>query len=286
MTIEPNSVPAGAATMFPETPYGIVKRLRTVERWAALVAEWRAKKVLSILDYGCGTGDHVTYPLACLGHQVLGVDYHAASIEEAGRRFSLPNLSFRVADVDLLVREGAIFDLVVCSEVLEHLQEPLPFLRQVSRMMGKKGGLIITTPNGYGSFEWLCSLERLLDRIGMNRLLRKARRAFRAGAADERMSNECSPNGPSTIGFLNVDSKHVQFFALAELESLFVQSGFRIAERQARTLLCGPYADILFQLMPWKQSLYRLNNEIADRLPMAWAADWMYLLQPDGTTVS
>jgi SAM-dependent methyltransferase len=286
MTTEPHSLPDGDAVLFPETAYGIVKRLRTIERWAALVAQWRATQALSILDYGCGTGDHVTYPLACLGHHVLGVDYHAASIEEAGRRFRAPNLSFRLADIDQLVREGAVFDLVICSEVLEHLHEPLLFLRQVSQMVVKHGGLIITTPNGYGSFEWLCSLERVLDRIGMNRLLRKARRALRVGAADEQILDERRPDVPSTIGFLNMDSKHVQFFGLAELESLFARGGFRIAERQARTLLCGPYADTVFHLLTWKQDLYRLNNEAADRLPMTWAADWMYLLEPNGTIVT
>ena len=277
---------AVGAPAFPETSYGIVKRLDTIERWASFVAKWRGTTdVLSILDFGCGTGNHVTYPLACLGHRVLGVDYHAPSIEEAGRRFSLPNLSFRVADIDLLVREGASFDLIVCSEVLEHLHEPLPFLRQVSRMVEKNGGLIVTTPNGYGAFEWLSSLERVLDRAGINDVLRRAIRAFRRRAADEQ-SNERTLDTSSTIGFLNMDSKHVQFFRLTELESLFACSGFRIVDRRARTVLCGPYADVVFHLMPWRQILYRLNNEAADRLPMTWAADWMYLLQPNVAKVT
>lgn len=281
MTAQPHPLCSALGSTFPETPYGIVKRLRAIERWAALVGKWRGTHVLSILDFGCGTGDHVTYPLACLGHRVLGVDYHAASIEEAGRRFSLPNLSFRVADIDLLVREGARFDLIICSEVLEHLHEPLPFLRQVRRMVEKNGGLIVTTPNGYGAFEWLSSLERLLDWVGMNDLLRRARRAFWRRAAGERGSDGRESNGHSTIGFLNMDSKHVQFFRLAELESLFARSAFRVVDRQARTILCGPYADVVFHFMPWRQSLYRLNNEAADRLPMTWAADWMYLLQAE-----
>ena len=71
---------------FPETSYGIVKRLGTVEAWTASVARRLKKPSLTILDYGCGTGDHVTYPLACLGHRVLGLDFHAASISEASRR--------------------------------------------------------------------------------------------------------------------------------------------------------------------------------------------------------
>ena len=57
---------------FSETSYGIVKRLQTIEAWTAAVAQRLGKTSLSILDYGCGTGDHVTYPLACRGHQRAG----------------------------------------------------------------------------------------------------------------------------------------------------------------------------------------------------------------------
>ena len=280
MTAQPLSGSVDEAPTFAETPYGIVKRLRTVERWASRVCRWREKESLSILDYGCGTGDHVTYPLARLGHHVLGVDYHVQSIDEAKHRFQLPNLAFRVTDIDQLVREGTTYDLVICSEVLEHVREPLPFLRQIRAMVRKQGGLIITTPNGYGAFEWLSALERIFDRMGMNQVLRKVRRAFRR-LADDRPSGGRSSDRDSAIGFLNMDSKHVQFFGLTRLESLFLSGGFRIADRQARTVLCGPYVDNLLHLMPFRQSLYRLNCEAADRLPMTWAADWMYLLQAE-----
>ena len=140
MTAQPFSASVDEALAFAETPYGIVKRLRTVERWASRVCQWRQKESLSILDYGCGTGDHVTYPLARLGHHVLGVDYHVQSIDEAARRYRLSNLAFRVTDIDQLAREGTKYDLVICSEVLEHVHEPLPFLRQIRTMIGNRVG--------------------------------------------------------------------------------------------------------------------------------------------------
>jgi 2-polyprenyl-3-methyl-5-hydroxy-6-metoxy-1,4-benzoquinol methylase len=282
MTIQsqPPAVDFGA-TSFAETSYGIVKRLRAIERWTATVAQWRKTETLSILDYGCGTGDHVTYPMARLGHRVLGVDFHPESIEEARRRYRLPNLMFRAADVEMLAQENAVFDLVICSEVLEHVHKPMRFLQAIHRLIAGQGGLIITTPNGYGSFEWLSALERTFDRLGVNRLLRRAWRTFQRRPAYEPMalSGEAKPS----IGYLNMDSTHVQFFRLAELESLFAQSGFRVVERQPRTLLCGPYADVVMHLLPWRECLYRFNGRIANRLPITWAADWMYLLQPKGT---
>ena len=44
-------------------------------------------------------------------------------------------------------------------------------------------------------------------------------------------------------GYLNFDSKHVQFFRLQRLEGLFREAGFAIEDRRGRILLCGPYAD-------------------------------------------
>lgn len=284
MTISSPPFCARSVSDFAETPYGIVKRLRTIERWTAWIGQALGKSELSILDYGCGTGDHVTYPLARLGHRVLGVDLHAASVEEAQRRYRLPNLTFRAADIDALLCEGTRYDLVVCSEVLEHLHDPLSFLRSVNQMIVPAGGLVITTPNGYGTFEWLSSLERTLDRLGINRLLRRVRRAIRRASPDV-PGFEPPADSVAPIGFLNMDSKHVQFFRLDQLESLFGRSGFHVVNRQARTVLCGPYIDLVLHALPCRDALYRLNNRAADRLPMKWAADWMYLLQPTRTTI-
>ena len=269
------------AGSFSETSYGIVKRLQTIESWMAAVAERMEKTSLSILDYGCGTGDHVTYPLACRGHRVLGVDFHEASIEEASRRYRLPNLSFQTSEMDELVEQKRHFDLVVCSEVLEHVHEPLQFLNTIGLVLRPGGSLIITTPNGYGSFEWLTSLQQALDRAGVHGLVRRvAHLCLGKNAAEGTMPGVArgEPVVPSA-GFLNMDSTHVQFFRVSQLETMFAQSGFMILERRARTLFCGPYADLLFRLAPCEHLLCRANNRLADVLPFAWAADWMFLLE-------
>jgi len=268
---------------FEETSYGIVKRLRTVERWAVRVANELDKPALSILDFGCGTGDHLTEPLASLGHRVLGVDCHEASIVEAQRRYVRPNLSFRLAELETLVHEGMLFDMIVCSEVLEHLYDPAKFLMNLRRLMAEGGGLIITTPNGYGAFEWLSSLERGLNRVGIHGMLRNTYRVFWKSRGGYGAAKDRSDGGgiQQPIGFLNVDSRHVQFFTLGALNLHFAQARLRVVEKRARTLLCGPYVDILFRWLSWWGGVYRLNNSLADMLPMSWAADWMFLLQSD-----
>ena len=264
---------------FRETSYGIVKRVEVVSKWIDDFKTCEERQTVSILDYGCGTGDHITFPLAQSGHDVLGVDVHGQSILEARRRYTLPKLTFRVGELKDLMDEGLSFDLIVCSEVLEHLHNPEEFLRGLRSLLRPGGGLIITTPNGYGSFEMLRSVERALTRMGIHQRLRwifhKVLKLSRRLEHNKSLSIEPDP------GFLNRDSVHVQFFRLRSLEKLFSKSGFRIVGRRARTFLCGPYVDALFRLSPGQQALFRLNNRLADLLPLSWAADWMYFLKPE-----
>jgi 2-polyprenyl-3-methyl-5-hydroxy-6-metoxy-1,4-benzoquinol methylase len=266
---------------FPETQYGIVKRIGVIEEWVRQVKERTGKDVLTILDYGCGTGDHITFPLARAGYKVIGVDIHEPSILEARRRYALPNLTFRTADAQDLLGTGLSFDVIVCSEVLEHLDDPSELLGIFRRLLRPGGALIITTPNGYGSFEMLRRIERALTRIGVHQGLRWI--LHKVTQLSRRVEHNKNPSAEPEPGFLNRDSVHVQFFRLRSLEKLFSTSGCRIVARRARTFLCGPYVDTLFHLFPGRQVLLRVNNRLADLLPFSWAADWMFLLEPKET---
>ncbi len=242
---------------FAETSYGIVKRLQIIDDW--LVS---AGRPLHILDYGCGTGEHVTFPLAEAGHVVLGVDVHERSIEQARSSKRLPNLEFRVSTSQPIGKEND-FDAIICSEVLEHLAAPADLLAFFYSRLNADGRLIITTPNGRGAYEILCALERYLHRVGLHQVIR---------------SMKSPAEAKDTKGFLNTDSRHVQFFSLKQLNMLFNHAGFKVIDRRPRTLVCGPYADLLFQWLPFRDTLIRLNSIIADKLPMRCAADWMFLL--------
>lgn len=250
---------------FAENTYGIAKRLQVIREW--LKDERRNAKTTTVLDYGCGTGEHVTYPLALDGYEVLGVDTHAPSIELAQARHRRGNLAFRTASLEILSGEGRLFDAVVCSEVLEHLEQPRPFLVALKQLLTPGGVLIITTPNGYGSYEILCSVQRVLQRTGINRLARSIVHA--------------KPENNGSSGFLNQESVHVQFFRLKILEAIFKDSGLLIAQRRARTLICGPYADVVFDAIPFRNTLMKWNAAMADVLPLRCAADWMFLLRMD-----
>lgn len=104
-----------------------------------------------ILDLGCGRG-WLTRLLAETVREadVLGVDPLAASVEAARREH--PGLPFRQGTgVDLLASGHAqAFDLVVSSEVIEHVAHPdqPAFLRQAFELLRPGGRLLLTTPRG------------------------------------------------------------------------------------------------------------------------------------------
>ena len=101
-----------------------------------------------ILDLGCGRG-WLSRALAARG-EILGADVTAAAVERARELF--PGLRFERADVEgLLASCGeASFDLVVSSEVLEHVGDgdKPAFLRGVHRLLRPGGHAILTTPRG------------------------------------------------------------------------------------------------------------------------------------------
>jgi 2-polyprenyl-3-methyl-5-hydroxy-6-metoxy-1,4-benzoquinol methylase len=81
-----------------------------------------------VLDVGCGLGA-VAYHLAQVGAQVVGMDIVPEKIEEARLRHSHPNVEYRVGDALALHDEP--FEVVVLSNVLEHLPQRDEFLRRL-----------------------------------------------------------------------------------------------------------------------------------------------------------
>jgi len=105
-------------------------------------------KHLTILDAGCGNG-YIAGKMAELGHSVIGIDLAEDGIAIA--RQAYPHIRFEVASVyEDLRRIAADVDLVISSEVIEHLFYPRAYLTNIWRVLHPGGSLIITTPyHGY-----------------------------------------------------------------------------------------------------------------------------------------
>lgn len=56
---------------------------------------------------------------------------------------------------------GRRFDTIVCGELVEHLENPYQFLRDIHDLLSTDGRLILTTPNPLGWPVFLCEIFRL-----------------------------------------------------------------------------------------------------------------------------
>lgn len=104
-----------------------------------------------VLDIGAGRGAMVQAILAAIpGVGALGLELSEVGVSEAQRR--LPKAQFLRRDLLQPVQPSDVprdlAEFAVCSEVLEHLDEPESMLRNASRYMAPGCVLIVTVPCG------------------------------------------------------------------------------------------------------------------------------------------
>ena len=101
-----------------------------------------------ILDAGCGNG-YVAAKLADMGHHVTAVDASPDGIEIAANAY--PNVRFVTHSVyDDFHAVVDPVDIVISSEVIEHLYSPESFLRNAYNIIRPGGYILLTTPyHGY-----------------------------------------------------------------------------------------------------------------------------------------
>lgn len=167
-----------------------------------VVSDVRLSKILEIctdlknkkvLDVGCGTG-YLGEELETRGAKVTGIDISKVALKKAHEVLSFT----KVVDLneDELPFKDRTFDLIVASEVIEHLFKPVIILEELRRILRDKGQLIITTPN---FLYWGHRLRFLIGRFGYT---------------DE---------GPFDIG-------HIHFYTYQTLIDDLHKSGFRIVK--------------------------------------------------------
>jgi glycogen synthase len=97
------------------------------------------------LDIGCGAGPGLRY-LATRAVNAVGIDASLYALKEARRLVASRGLVQTDARGGAPFRDGA-FGLIVASEVIEHLPDGIPFLRECRRLLRPGGVLLLTTPN-------------------------------------------------------------------------------------------------------------------------------------------
>ncbi|MEK7498051.1 MAG: class I SAM-dependent methyltransferase, partial [Patescibacteria group bacterium] len=102
-----------------------------------------------ILDIGCGVGT-VSYYFGSMGKKVVGIDISKTAIELAklnAKSLNVDkNVKFKVIDFPDQNATGK-FDLVLLSEVLEHLRDDNLAVKKIYRLLRPKGLVIASSPS-------------------------------------------------------------------------------------------------------------------------------------------
>jgi SAM-dependent methyltransferase len=99
-----------------------------------------------ILDIGCRAGNLTQY--YCTGNDVVGVDVDRRSLEVCRQRLGI-ECHWIDIDSEPLPFPDQDFDMVIFTEVMEHLRFPQKALEEIRRVLKDSGRLIGSVPNAF-----------------------------------------------------------------------------------------------------------------------------------------
>lgn len=96
-----------------------------------------------VLDVGCNSGEFIKYLRDKKGCDVTGADISAKVVDICKEK----GLNAVLCDADKLPFPDGTFDVVTLMEVLEHFHEPVPYLKEIRRVLKPSGFLLGTCPH-------------------------------------------------------------------------------------------------------------------------------------------
>lgn len=127
--------------------------------------EARVQQNAKVVDIGCGVGDLLEeVRKRNPSVELFGLDFSAKAVE--GAREAIPDGEFKQFSIErTLPYETAAFDLVLCTDVLEHLEYPKLIVAELVRICQPGGMVAIVVPDGdvdqfFGHY-WFWNEERL-----------------------------------------------------------------------------------------------------------------------------
>lgn len=98
-----------------------------------------------VLDAGCGDGINLKFFLNYPEIELVACDYNPLRVERA--RLEFPGVTVLLQDLTALTMEQRDFDLILCSQVLEHIPDDRKVLAELTARLATDGVLVVGVPN-------------------------------------------------------------------------------------------------------------------------------------------
>jgi len=215
----------------------------------------KQKKKLNILDYGCGNANDCGKYLFNDVDKYYGYDIHTPSLDYARKYYKQKNIKFNNTIPNFK------FDIIIISEVLEHLDQPNETLSYLKSKLRNDGIILGSVPNGFG----LTEIEKfIIHKFYIYKIAKFIYRIFKR-----------KTKNISKIPF-NYDSGHIQFFTLASFKKIIKNCNLQIEFIRNGTLLG---ADLSGSTLLKPEIMKKINTKIADFIPSFMSATWIFKLR-------
>jgi SAM-dependent methyltransferase len=206
-----------------------------------------------VLDVGCGNGI-ISRSLGEAGFRVRGIDVSEKAIERAKELNRFSNVNFEVISADQLVANGQLYHAVICSEVLEHLNDPGKLLQVLYQALHDNGVLIVTVPNGKGPRE-LFVTRPVIALKKKDNLLWKLLLKIKSALGYKGVTVQSAAD----------DLVHIQFFTKNSLSKLATANKFKIVKFGKTNFIedVFPFSFVTKKI----KVLQKIDCSLAEKLP-------------------
>jgi 2-polyprenyl-3-methyl-5-hydroxy-6-metoxy-1,4-benzoquinol methylase len=118
-----------------------------------------------ILDAGCGPNPYVSIELAKKSNRIVSMDISKGIIRTArmfAKKEKLNNLTFIIADLKYLPFKESHFDIIICSDTIEHIINPDAAIKEMADSIKRNGEILFTIPNRWDFITLLARFKDIL----------------------------------------------------------------------------------------------------------------------------
>lgn len=251
----------GMFAKHPGTRYTFTRRIEALfQMLPGIGPEFR------ILEIGCGAG-LVCLKLAPFARLIVGIDISRFALNFANRvkeQLQYTNVRFYRASAEHLTFRDKVFDIVLCSEVLEHLPAPEKALAEMRRVLKDSGRIVLSTPAAVSlSDGCMTMLRHFTTRLEAEKSVQFDKRTYLAVTR----ANRCKQGTDQEICDANVFLRIHLRFRYRALLTLFRNAGLTVETATGAVFAFPPHYQVFYRHCPgWLLVLVRKIEQIFNTL--------------------